>query len=303
MDHPSHGRSKDFLSPQASTRTLGSVTSHRSQRSASSRRRGLLSTIPSRSNISVLSPSLSHPIDPATHLQSLSSTHVLSHNPYPHQNRHLQPYVAVDTASDPFNFVRGPDRTGCPKCGVDPAFLFPKHPWDYRRPWWEHLKREYDIVKPYLEWQRREKYLTKQRRRREGKLKRQRFVPRALRKNWRVELKRLSSRLAGWKTWEPGSKFRLSRQDKQQQQPQQPQQPSEQTFELRITSDEELSPGQDDRNVQGHEARQELVREPEARPKGKPVDTSNARNSIGGLVGKHENKGPGYVISPQSAEP
>jgi hypothetical protein len=195
MDHHSQRRSKDFLSPQASTGTLGSVTSHRSQRSASTRRHGnYLSTIPSRSEISVPSQPFSPPISPTVYPHPLSSTHVLSHHPYSPQHSpqhcHLHSHVTVDTAPDPSLFFRGPDHTGCASCGVDPAFLFPKHPWDIRRPWWEHLKREYDIVKPYLEWQRREKYITKQRRRREGKLKRQRFSPRALSKSWKVELER-----------------------------------------------------------------------------------------------------------------
>ncbi|OAG01443.1 uncharacterized protein CC84DRAFT_1167644 [Paraphaeosphaeria sporulosa] len=281
--------SKDFLSPHGSTRTLGSVTSRRSQRSASTRHYGShLSTIPSRSNISVFSPPFSPPLNPALHTRPLrlSSLHVLPHHPYPHGHYHQHSHITVGTVHSVQHYPRGPFKSGCPACGVDPVVLFPRHPWDqkHRQPWWEHLKEEYDFVKPYIEWQRRDKYLRTQRRRKEGKLLRQRFKLRTLKKTWKVELKRFGWKLLGWKNWEPDKE--RSRQRPQQQQ----QQPPEPTFNLLVTGGEDSNATQDDRDIQGHEARQELLGESEARTDGERADTSDAGNCLRGLAGKHESK-------------
>ncbi|KAF9734408.1 hypothetical protein PMIN01_07311 [Paraphaeosphaeria minitans] len=278
MDPGLRRHSKDFLSPHGSTRSLRSVTSHRSQRSASLRRHGnYLSTIPSRTNISIFSPPLSPTLNPVSHL------HVSPYQSYSHAYPHEHSHVTVGTIHSIQHYPRGPFKSGCPACGVDPVVLFPRHPWDqkHRQPWWEHLKQEYDFVKPYIEWQRRDKYLRKQRRRKEGNLLRQRFRPRTFKKNWKAELKRFGWKLLGWKHCDPDCK----KQSKQRPPRQQPPEPN---FKLLVTGGEDSSVAQDDRNVQGHEARQELLREPEARTDGERADTSDAGNRLGGLVGKHE---------------
>lgn len=265
MEPGSLRQSKDFLSPDGSTRSLRSVTSHRSQRSASTRRHGnYLSPIPSRSNISLFTTSIAPSLNPALHPHLLSPAHASPYHTYP-RHYHLHSHGTVDTAhSVHHQYSRGPFKSGCPACGLDPVVLFPRHPWDQKhtQPWWEHLQQEYDFVKPYIEWQRRDKYLRKQRRRKEGKLHRQRFKPRALKKNWRAELKRFGWKLLGWKNPDPNYK-KVSREQAQHQEPPlPPHQPLEATFNLLITGGEDSNVAQDDRNIQGHEARQKLLRGP-----------------------------------------
>lgn len=278
-DHRSPRRSRDFLSPHGSTRTLASVTSRRSQRSATSRRHGNhLSTIRSGSLFS--SPPVSPQLGPTANPSDLSYAHVPEHHHH-HPQGHFYGYshATIDTTPAGILYSSGPDHTRCTRCGVDPAILFPRHPWDYPQPWWRHLKQEYIIVKPYLEWQRKEKYRRKQRRREQGKLKTQRFRPRNLQHNWREELKRFGWRLTGWKHWNPREKKP------------QPQQPSDPEFNLVVDSGEETSGAQDDRDVQGHETRQELLRESEARTHREPADSSNARDGVRRLFRKLESKG------------
>lgn len=282
--------SKDFLSPHGSTRSLRSVTSHRSQRSASTRPHGnYLSTIPSRSNISTFSPPLSPPLGPASHLHSLSSAYTSPGHQHPYGHHHPHSHSTFNTAPRTEHYSRGPFNSGCPVCGVDPVVLFPRHPWDqkHRQPWWEHLRDEYAFVKPYLEWQRRDKYTRRRRRRKEGKLFRQRFSLRTLKKTWKVELKRFGWRLLPVKTWGPDYRKRSTQQPQPQQQQQPPPEP---TFNLLITGGEGSIVAQHDRDIQGHETRQELLRELEARTDGERVDTSDAGKRLGGLIGKHKSK-------------
>lgn len=289
------------MSPHASIRTLSPVASrghlvpdHHRQRSALH-----LSTIHS-ANCSNTSFDLASPI-PNGHLAHLHShsapvhAHPYPHGPlphhqyYPNRRSRQQSLVTLATYRSQKTYPAGPYNEVCTHCGIDPSVLFPTHPWGHHNPWWKHLHQDYESTKPYIEYKRRLKHRRKQQRRRARKNLRRRFSPRTLTKSWKVELKRIGWFLTGWSTYKP-------RRPKNSQ----VEKPTEPKFSLRVTGDDEPKLAQHDRDVQGHEAReprQELLREPEARTDGEPADTSNSRDGVGGLAGKHEDESPRHVTA------
>ena len=165
----------------------------------------------------------------------------------------------------------GPRKTCCPYCGVDPTLIYPLHPWDCSGSRWKLLQLSYQEAKPYLENKRKVRYRRKQRRLREGK-------------GWHGKCRKISRKIQKLDL----KRFfaRIFHREHGKQTPEKKggtQSPQEPRFDLVVTSASEPIATQDDRNVQGLEARltrEELVREPEARADGQSAASSDAGDCV-----------------------
>ncbi|KAJ4291709.1 hypothetical protein N0V90_009604 [Kalmusia sp. IMI 367209] len=275
-----------------STGNLSTVTSHRSLRQHA----GPLSTIHSKSDLSALpSPAfINSPVFSPIHPQYLLSAY--SHATLaPKPEQHYNP---------------GPFETVCQHCGLDPSQFFPTHPWATHHHWWTEIGEEYTRIKPYIEWQRKEKYRRKIRKEKQKKEDKENTIA-DNRYDYRVH----NHRVIHWRTKKylidreqkvekrrrkkdgrrgenkEKRKEKLERKDKKRKGKKEKQQKKLELKDKFITASRlRTGPEQDDRDAQGHEARQELVRELEARTDGEPADSPDARDRFGRLVGKFKDK-------------